>query len=200
MKNLWFIFIGMLIVFSVFFINYTNSSFENTVENPIHEQIITPKHTITETIPLPHVNKDFSQKEMMPEDEQIYKEEIEEELSIKHIQTSIIKRTTLSIEGATEVKMKIKTKERDGRVKAKVSISHNMLTYAQAKKKGLKANFITHITGFVGKRVVYDASTSQFLSKNPLLKFSFKGHKGEKLTIIYQQLKGEVFYASKKIK
>jgi sulfur-oxidizing protein SoxZ len=74
---------------------------------------------------------------------------------------------------ATEVKMKIKAKEKDGTVKAKVAISHNMLTYDQAKKKGKEANFITHITATVGDKVVYDASTSQFLSKNPLIKFSF---------------------------
>lgn len=101
---------------------------------------------------------------------------------------------------ATEVKMKIKAKEKNGLVKAKVAISHDMLTYDQAKKKGLEANFITHITASAGERIVYDASTSQFLSKNPLIKFSFNGKKGEVLTIVYTQLKGEVFYATKEIK
>ena len=101
---------------------------------------------------------------------------------------------------ATEVKMKIKAKEKNGVVKAKVSISHDMLTYDQAKKKGVEANFITHITGTVGDKVVYDASTSQFLSKNPLIKFAFKGKKGDELKITYTQLKGETFFATKKIK
>ncbi len=100
----------------------------------------------------------------------------------------------------TKVKMKIKAKEKDGTVKAKVAISHDMLTYDQAKKKGKEANFITHITGTVGDKVVYDASTSQFLSKNPLIKFSFAGKKGDELKITYTQLKGEVFFATKKIK
>lgn len=100
----------------------------------------------------------------------------------------------------TKVKMKIKAKEKAGVVKAKVSISHNMLTYDQAKKKGVEANFIAHITGTVGDKVVYDASTSQFLSKNPLIKFSFAGKKGDELKITYTQLKGETFFASKKIK
>jgi sulfur-oxidizing protein SoxZ len=100
----------------------------------------------------------------------------------------------------TKVKMKIKAKEKDGLVKAKVAISHNMLTYDQAKKKGKEANFITHITATVGDKVVYDASTSQFLSKNPLIKFQFAGKKGDELKITYTQLKGEVFYATKKIK
>jgi sulfur-oxidizing protein SoxZ len=101
---------------------------------------------------------------------------------------------------ATEVKMKIKAKEKAGLVKAKVSISHAMLTYDQAKKKGLEANFITHITATVGDKVVYDASTSQFLSKNPLIKFSFAGKKGDEIKITYTQLKGETFFATKKIK
>ena len=92
---------------------------------------------------------------------------------------------------ATEVKMKIK---------AKVTISHDMLTYDQAKKKGKEANFITHITATVGDKVVYDASTSQFLSKNPLIKFQFDGKKGDELKITYTQLKGETFFATKKIK
>ena len=100
----------------------------------------------------------------------------------------------------TKVKMKIKAKEKDGTVKAKVAITHNMLTYDQAKKKGKEANFITHITATVGDKVVYDASTSQFLSKNPLIKFSFAGKKGDELKITYTQLKGEVFFATKKIK
>lgn len=101
---------------------------------------------------------------------------------------------------ATEVKMKIKAKEKAGVVKAKVAISHDMLTYDQAKKKGKEANFITHITATVGDKVVYDASTSQFLSKNPLIKFQFDGKKGDELKITYTQLKGEVFFATKKIK
>lgn len=99
-----------------------------------------------------------------------------------------------------KVKMRIKAKEKKGLVKAKVAITHNMLTYDQAKKKGTEANFITHITATANDRVVYDASTSQFLSKNPLIKFSFAGKKGEVLKVTYTQLKGEVFFAEKKIK
>jgi sulfur-oxidizing protein SoxZ len=104
---------------------------------------------------------------------------------------------------AQKVKMKIKAKIKGDVVKAKVGIKHNMLTYDQAKKKGKEANFITHITATVGDKVVYDASTSQFLSKNPLIKFEFKSNgikKGDMLKITYTQLKGEVFYDEKKIK
>lgn len=101
---------------------------------------------------------------------------------------------------ATQVKMKIKAKEKNGVVKAKVSISHDMLTYDQAKKKGKEANFITHITATSGGKVVYDVSTSQFLSKNPLIKFQFAGKKGDELKVTYTQLKGETFFDAKEIK
>ncbi len=102
-----------------------------------------------------------------------------------------------------KVKMKIKAKIKGDVVKVKVGITHDMLTYDQAKKKGKEANFITHITGTVGDKVVYDASTSQFLSKNPLIKFEFKSSaakKGDILRITYTELKGGVFYDEKKIK
>ena len=44
-------------------------------------------------------------------------------------------------------------------------------------------------------------STSQFLSKNPYLKFQFKGaEKGEKVVITWTDLKGETQTSSAKIK
>ncbi|RUM74457.1 MAG: thiosulfate oxidation carrier complex protein SoxZ [Sulfurovum sp.] len=98
--------------------------------------------------------------------------------------------------------MKIKAKIKGDVVKAKVGISHEMLTYMQAEKKGKEVNFITHITGTVGDKVVYDASTSQFLSKNPLIKFEFKSSAakaGDILRITYTDLKG-TYYDEKKIK
>lgn len=101
-----------------------------------------------------------------------------------------------------KVKMKIKAKIKGDVVKAKVGITHAMLTYDQAKKKGKEVNFITHITGTVGDKVVYDASTSQFLSKNPLIKFEFKSSaakKGDILKITYTDFTG-TYYDEKKIK
>jgi len=121
-------------------------------------------------------------------------------LSSVVLMTSTVMAEAVPTAAPTEVKMKIKAKEKDGLVKAKVAISHNMLTYDQAKKKGIDANFITHITATVGDKVVYDASTSQFLSKNPLVKFSFSGKKGDELKMTYSDLKGGVFFATKKIK
>ncbi len=71
----------------------------------------------------------------------------------------------------------IKVKIKNGVATAKMAFSHPMLTYNQAKgKTGNRddANFITHITGKVGKETVLDISTSQFFSKNPIFKSQFK--------------------------
>ncbi|MEN8304580.1 MAG: thiosulfate oxidation carrier complex protein SoxZ [Campylobacterota bacterium] len=59
---------------------------------------------------------------------------------------------------------------------------------------------MTYIVGIVEKKVVFEVSTSQYLSKNPLFKFVFKGKRGNMLTIVYKQMDGTSFMASKKIK
>ena len=56
--------------------------------------------------------------------------------------------------------MKIKAKLKGDVVQVKVMAKHDMLTYDQAKKKGVDANFITHITAKANGKVVYDVSTS----------------------------------------
>jgi len=97
--------------------------------------------------------------------------------------------------------MKIKAKLKGDIVSAKVLAKHDMLTYDQAKAKGVDANFITHITAKVGDKIVYDASTSQFWSKNPQFKFKFKGaKKGDKLEITWTDLSGKSVTEDKKIK
>jgi len=97
--------------------------------------------------------------------------------------------------------MRIKAKEKDGITTAKVMAKHPMMSYAEAKKKGKKANFITYVIAKVGDEVVYEASTSQFLSKNPYLKFKFKGeNKGKELVITWTDLSGKTKTDKKKIK
>ena len=97
--------------------------------------------------------------------------------------------------------MKIKAKLKGDITSAKVLATHDMLTYDQAKAKGVEANFITHITAKVGDKIVYDVSTSQFWSKNPQFKFKFKGgKKGEMLDITWTDLLGKSVTESKKIK
>ncbi len=97
--------------------------------------------------------------------------------------------------------MRIKAKEKDGITTAKVMAKHPMMSYAEAKKKGKEANFITYVIAKVGDEVVYEASTSQFLSKNPYLKFKFKGeNKGKELVITWTDLSGKTKTDKKKIK
>lgn len=222
MKNLWFIFIGFLVVFMVFFVSFFDFKDDNLINKIPQKKVQTETNSNQKDIGLlirktkHNTTKETIQNDIQQiaetEDEKIYEDEIEKiyedeieriypnEHKAKPIQQNTQNIEILNLNNATKIKMKIKAKERDGIVKARVSITHDMLTYNQAKKKGKEANFITHIIGRVGQRVGYDTSTSQFLSKNPFMKFSFLGKKGEVLTIIYQQLKGETFYDSKKIK
>ncbi len=97
--------------------------------------------------------------------------------------------------------MKVKAKLKGDVVSVKVLIKHPNLTYDQAKKKGKEANFITHITGKANDKVVFDMSSSQFLSKNPLIKFKFKGaKKGDKVEVTWVDLKGNTKSKKAKIK
>jgi len=97
--------------------------------------------------------------------------------------------------------MRIKAKEKNGITTAKVMAKHPMMSYNEAEKKGKKANFITYVIAKVGDEVVYEASTSQFLSKNPYLKFMFKGdNKGKELVITWTDLSGKTKTGKKKIK
>ncbi len=96
--------------------------------------------------------------------------------------------------------MKIKAKEKDGIVKVKAKLTHEMMTYAAAQKKGREANFITHVVAKVDEKIIYELSSSQFISKDPILKFKFHGKKGEVLEITWTDMSGKKVAESKKIK
>ncbi len=104
-------------------------------------------------------------------------------------------------------KTRIKAKEKKGVTTVKAMAKHAMMSYAEAKsaskkkKKDVPANFITYITAKVGSELVYEVSTSQFLSKNPYLKFAFKGaNKGKKIEITWTDLLGNTQTSKAKIK
>jgi sulfur-oxidizing protein SoxZ len=97
--------------------------------------------------------------------------------------------------------MKVKAKNKNGITKVKAMAKHDMITYDQAKKKGVKANFITHWEAKVNGKVVYEISTSQFLSKNPIIKFQFKGgNKGDKIEMTWIDKLGNTKTKKTKIK
>jgi len=100
--------------------------------------------------------------------------------------------------------MKVKAKLKGDIVKVKALAKHAMTTYDQAKKKtgnSDDANFITRITATVNGKIVYEVSTSQFLSKNPIMKFQFKGaSKGDKVVMTWVDRKGNTKTGKGKIK
>jgi len=102
--------------------------------------------------------------------------------------------------------MKVKAKLKNNVVKVKMMAKHEMSTYNQAEKKTgdrENANFITHLSGTVNDKVVIDISTSQFLSKNPIFQFQFKGDefkKGDELSITWVDRKGNTKTKKVKIK
>ncbi len=102
--------------------------------------------------------------------------------------------------------MKVKAKLKKDVIKVKALIKHDMITYDQAKKKfgdREKSNFVMHVTAKIGDAVIYDASTSQFLSKNPILKFQAKGDKfkkGDKLTMNWVDRSGATKEKTVKLK
>jgi sulfur-oxidizing protein SoxZ len=102
--------------------------------------------------------------------------------------------------------MKIKAKLKKGVVAVKAMAKHDMWTYDIAEKKTgdrNNANFITHISATAAGKTVLDASTSQFLSKNPIFKFEFKGadfKKGDALEMTWVDLKGNTKTKKTKIK
>ena len=91
--------------------------------------------------------------------------------------------------------IKVKAKLKNGVVKVKCMAKHDMTTYNQMEKKtGNRedANFITYLTATVNGETVFETSTSQFLSKNPIFKFQFKGigAKGDKVLMTWTDRKG----------
>ena len=101
--------------------------------------------------------------------------------------------------------IKVKAKVKGDTVKVKAMAKHAMMTYNMAEKKlgsKDKANFITHISATINGETVWDMSTSQFLSKNPIFKFELKGigAKGDKIEMVAVDLKGNTMKGKGKIK
>jgi sulfur-oxidizing protein SoxZ len=92
--------------------------------------------------------------------------------------------------------IKVKAKLKNGIVKLTIQAKHAMSTYNQMEKKTgdrENANFITHMSGTVNGETVFDMSTSQFLSKNPIFKLQLKGDilkKGETIVVTWVDRKG----------
>jgi sulfur-oxidizing protein SoxZ len=78
-------------------------------------------------------------------------------------------------------KARIKAKFKGSKTEVKAMVKHPQLSYDEAKRAKKEANFITHLVATHNGEVVFELSSTQFLSKNPYLKFSFEGGaKGDK--------------------
>jgi len=101
--------------------------------------------------------------------------------------------------------IKAKAKLKNGVVKMKVLVKNPSSTYNAAEKKtGNRdnANFLTHVTATLNGETVADFSTSQFLSKNPIFKFEFKGigAKKDKIELVAMNNHGKTYKGKAKIK
>ena len=97
-------------------------------------------------------------------------------------------------------KMKIKAKEKGGVVKVKAMFTSLMADREESVKKGIKPEFIKYIVAKVNDKVVYEVSMSGFMSENPLVKFKFKGKKGDSLTFTTIDNNEKTETGTKKIK
>jgi len=98
-------------------------------------------------------------------------------------------------------KMKIKAKEKNGVIKVKAMFTSLMADTEEAEKKKIKPEYITYIIGKSNGKVVFEATTSGFMSENPLIKFSFTGaKKGDELEFELTDNHGEKQTGKKKIK
>ena len=87
--------------------------------------------------------------------------------------------------------MKLKAKVANGVVEVKGMLKHEMLSYQEAERKKVPTNFLTHIKATVGSEVVFEMSVSQFVSKDPFIKFTYKGGAGDEIVVKSVDLLGE---------
>ncbi len=83
----------------------------------------------------------------------------------------------------------------------KIVIDSPMLSPYQAERKTgdrNKANFIRHISAYVGDRIVYDISTSAFLYPLFRFKYNYEGHSNQ-FQVVVTDNKGKEVSRSKKI-
>ena len=102
-------------------------------------------------------------------------------------------------------KTRIKAKLKKGVVTVKALANHPMLSHQEAERAKKEANWITYVVGKVNGNIVYEVSTSQFLSKNPYMKFKFNAEaagakKGDKIEITWVDVKGDTNTSTGKIK
>ncbi len=85
--------------------------------------------------------------------------------------------------------IKLRTKEKGGKVQVKALITHPMDTgLVKNKKTGKKipAHYITDVTVEVNGKPTLTAKWSGSVSKNPFLSFDYAGTKGDKVKLTWK--------------
>ena len=98
--------------------------------------------------------------------------------------------------------MKIKAKEKNGVVSAKLVIKHNMETGRRKDPQGklVPAHHVTELTATYKGDVVLNVEVGSSVSKDPFLAFSFKGKAGEKVKASWIDNQGKTKSAEATIK
>ncbi|MFA7069507.1 MAG: thiosulfate oxidation carrier complex protein SoxZ [Sulfurimonas sp.] len=96
--------------------------------------------------------------------------------------------------------MKLKAKLKGNVAEVKILASHPQMGREEAETKKAEKNYITHVTAKIGDRVVFEASTGPFLSKDPFFVFNTEAKSGDEIVIEYVDLKGATKNASVKLK
>lgn len=97
--------------------------------------------------------------------------------------------------------MKIKAKLKGDIVSVKAMFTSLMADKEEAEKKKIAVEYLTQIVAKHNGNVVFEVTTSGFMSENPLFKFSFKGAaKGDKLEITTTDNSGKTETGTAKIK
>lgn len=70
--------------------------------------------------------------------------------------------------------IKVKARINNDVITVKLLSNSYMADIEEAKKKNIKPEFIAHIVAIANNKIVYEVSTSGFISKKPFFEFSFK--------------------------
>ena len=89
--------------------------------------------------------------------------------------------------------IRVKAKTKEGVTEVKVLAKHPMETGLAKGKDGrvIPAHYIESLTATVGGEQVFNANLGPAVSKNPYIKFFYKGATGDKITLRWVDNKGE---------
>lgn len=96
--------------------------------------------------------------------------------------------------------MKIKAVQQNDIVKVKILIKNDMRGKEEAKKKNLEEDYIKHIVARVKNQTVYDIIMSDYVSKDPLVKFQYTYlNRSNEIEIIAIDNKNNIFQRVQKL-